>query len=97
MFIRLAFSVSIHLEWDILLLDEVLAVGDAEFKQKSLSKMKEFFNSEKTIILVSHNLETIGQVCQKGIVLKSGRMAEIDKIDKIIAYYKNFQNEVGHV
>src|SRR5450759_3085820 len=72
MFVRLAFSVAVHLTPEILLLDEVLAVGDAEFKHKSQAKMKELLGSGATIILVSHNAQAIRDICKRAIWLDRG-------------------------
>ncbi len=71
---RLAFSIAINVPSDILLLDEVLSVGDAEFQQKCVAKFEEFKKKGKTIILVTHNLETVENYCDRKIVLENGRM-----------------------
>lgn len=72
MYVRLAFSVAVHLTPQILLLDEVLSVGDAGFQKKSTDKMKELLNSGATIIVVSHNASAIKQICQRAIWLAGG-------------------------
>jgi lipopolysaccharide transport system ATP-binding protein len=74
MYVRLAFSVAAHLEPDILLLDEVLAVGDAAFQRKCLGKIQDVARSERTILFVSHNLSAIQQLCTRSLVLASGRV-----------------------
>jgi lipopolysaccharide transport system ATP-binding protein len=74
MFVRLAFSVAVNLTPETLLLDEVLAVGDADFKQKSLKKMKELLGSGATIILVSHNENSIKEICKRAIWLLDGEI-----------------------
>jgi len=85
MFQRLAFSVAVHLSPDVLLLDEVLAVGDAHFSAKSLEKLKEICGSGTTIILVSHGLEQLARVCPRaiwldgGVVMKDGDSAGVIK------------------
>jgi lipopolysaccharide transport system ATP-binding protein len=77
MYVRLAFSVAAHMEPDILIIDEVLAVGDAEFQKKCLGKMDEITKKDgKTIIFVSHNLEAIKDLCQKCILLKGGEIVD---------------------
>ncbi|TAN02319.1 MAG: ATP-binding cassette domain-containing protein [Chitinophagaceae bacterium] len=77
MYVRLAFAVAAHLDPDILLLDEVLAVGDAEFQEKCLMKMKEIINDRGcTILFVSHNISSVLQLCSRAILLKEGRMAD---------------------
>jgi len=83
MFVRLAFSVAVHLTPEILLLDEVLAVGDAEFKQKSLNKMKELLGSGATIILVSHSESSIKEICNRVIWLSNGQI-EMDGPSKLV-------------
>lgn len=74
MYVRLAFSVAVHLTPELLLLDEVLSVGDAGFQQKSKNKMKELLNSGATIVLVSHNSPTIVDICQRAIWLDHGTL-----------------------
>ncbi|HTF81925.1 MAG TPA: ABC transporter ATP-binding protein, partial [Cytophagales bacterium] len=70
--LRLAFAVAAHLEPEILIIDEVLAVGDAEFQKKCLGKMDEVSKSGRTVLFVSHNMGTINQLCQKCIILTNG-------------------------
>lgn len=75
MYVRLAFAVAAHLEPDILILDEVLAVGDIDFQKKCLGKMKEASNDQgRTILFVSHNMQAVNQLCTKGIWLDKGKM-----------------------
>src|SRR6516225_8999405 len=69
MYVRLAFSVAAHLEPDILVVDEVLAVGDAEFQKKCLGKMSDIAGGERTVLFVSHNLAIVGQLCNRAICL----------------------------
>jgi lipopolysaccharide transport system ATP-binding protein len=75
MFVRLGFAVAAHLEPEILIVDEVLAVGDAGFQRKCLAKMKEVAESGRTILFVSHNMGSIQAMCDRAIVLKNGRVA----------------------
>src|SRR5437764_10469772 len=76
MYVRLAFAVAAHLESEILIVDEVLAVGDAEFQRKCIGKMKDVNDSQgRTVLFVSHNLSQIQNFCTKGILLANGRMA----------------------
>ena len=72
--VRLAFAVAAHLEPDILILDEVLAVGDAKFQEKCLNRIHEIKNSGVTVLFVSHSAESVLQLCNKGILLKEGRI-----------------------
>ena len=75
MYVRLAFAVAAHLEPEILIVDEVLAVGDAQFQKKCLGKMNEVSEQGRTVLFVSHNMAMISNLCRKGIVLDAGRMA----------------------
>jgi lipopolysaccharide transport system ATP-binding protein len=72
MFVRLAFAVAVHLTPEILLLDEILAVGDVSFQQKSQAKMKELLGSGATLVFVSHNLQTVRDICSRAIWLDKG-------------------------
>lgn len=88
MYTRLAFAVATHLDSDILLLDEVLAVGDSEFQRKSLKKMKDVTSNEgRTVLLVSHNMTSIQAIAQQVIYLVSGRSNGIMPVDKAIQKY----------
>lgn len=74
MYVRLAFSVAAHLQSDVLIVDEVLAVGDLDFQNKCLGKMNEISNSGRTLLFVSHNLQTIKKLCDKSIYLRNGKI-----------------------
>lgn len=74
MYVRLAFAVAAHLSAEIIIVDEVLAVGDAEFQKKCIGKMKEVSSSGRTLIFVSHNMTAIKSLCNKGLILSSGKM-----------------------
>jgi lipopolysaccharide transport system ATP-binding protein len=87
MYVRLAFSVAVHLTPELLLLDEVLAVGDAGFQQKSLEKMKELLGSGATIIFVSHNQDAIKKICKRAIWLQNGELMMDGKSDEIVRHY----------
>jgi lipopolysaccharide transport system ATP-binding protein len=88
MYVRLAFSVAAHMEPDILLVDEVLAVGDAEFQKKCIGKMEEVTRKEgRTIIFVSHNLATIQELCQKTVLLEKGRVVAFGDTQRVIDDY----------
>lgn len=75
MYVRLAFAVAAHLPTEILLIDEVLAVGDAAFKSRSISKMKQIVNDGRTILFVSHHMPSVVELCTRGIVLDHGTIA----------------------
>jgi len=85
--VRLAFSVAAHLEPNILLVDEVLAVGDAAFQKKCLGKMDEIGKSGRTIFLVSHNMNSIGKLCKRSVLLKNGRISYVGTTSKAIEKY----------
>ncbi len=88
MYVRLAFSVAAHIEPDILLVDEVLAVGDAEFQKKCLGKMEEVTGKAgRTILFVSHNMAAIEKLCSKTILLEKGVVVMVGETRKVIAYY----------
>jgi lipopolysaccharide transport system ATP-binding protein len=75
MYVRLAFGVAAHLEPEILIVDEVLAVGDAEFQKKAMGKMKDVSNKEgRTVLFVSHNMAAVKQLCHRGIILHNGKL-----------------------
>lgn len=87
MYVRLGFAVAAHLDTDILLVDEVLSVGDAEFQQKSLGKVKDLASSGRTILFVSHNMSVISQLCTRCIVLSDGKIIFDGRPNKAIAKY----------
>ena len=74
MYVRLAFAVSVHVDPDILLVDEVLAVGDEPFQRKCMDRIRSFQHEGRTIVLVTHSLETVADLCDRAIVLESGRV-----------------------
>jgi ABC-type polysaccharide/polyol phosphate transport system ATPase subunit len=74
MFLRLAFSVAIHTEVDVLLIDEILSVGDEPFQRKCLARIREMHAAGKTLVVVSHDLNMVAKLCERGIVLKDGRI-----------------------
>lgn len=75
MFLRLAFSVAIHTEVDILLVDEILSVGDEPFQRKCLEKVRQLHAQGRTLVVVSHDLDMVADLCERGILLKKGRIA----------------------
>lgn len=87
MYMRLAFSVAAHLEPEILLVDEVLAVGDAEFQKKCLGKMEDVAGSGRTVLFVSHQMNAIQQLCQDCLWLDSGRLVELGPARQVVAHY----------
>lgn len=89
MYMRLAFSVAAHLEPEILIVDEVLAVGDIAFQNRCLGKMQEVVSQGRTILFVSHNMGAIRKFCQRGILVEDGRKALDDTVESVIAEYSN--------
>ncbi|UTC87782.1 ABC transporter ATP-binding protein [Treponema denticola] len=89
MYVRLAFAVAAHLDSDILIADEVLAVGDAEFQKKAIGKMSDLSTSQgRTVLFVSHNMAAVKSLCNKGVILEKGRLKfTSDNIDDSISYY----------
>jgi lipopolysaccharide transport system ATP-binding protein len=96
MYVRLAFSVAAHMEPDILLVDEVLAVGDAEFQKKCLGKMDEITKKEgRTILFVSHNLEAIRELCPRSILLQNGRVEMSGETAAVLDHYSSTVRRTG--
>jgi lipopolysaccharide transport system ATP-binding protein len=85
--LRLAFSVAAFLEPEILIIDEVLAVGDLEFQKKCLGKMEDVSKGGRSILFVSHNLQAVMNLCKKGIYLKNGRIDTLDSVRVVIDNY----------
>jgi lipopolysaccharide transport system ATP-binding protein len=87
MYVRLAFAVAAHLEPDILIVDEVLAVGDAAFQQKCLGKMRSIRSEGRTVIVVSHNMSTVSSLCERVVWLKEGRVEATGPTHEVIRRY----------
>lgn len=92
MYVRLAFAVAAHLEPEILIVDEVLAVGDAEFQKKCMGKMKDVSGEGRTVIFVSHNMGAIQSLCDKTIVLQRGGVAYDGDVNGGVSYYLTNNN-----
>ncbi len=84
---RLAFSVAINVDAEILLIDEILAVGDQHFQDKCFEKLEELKNSDKTIVIVSHSLGSIKKLCDRAIWIYDGKVKMDGKTDKVIDEY----------
>lgn len=95
MHVRLAFAVAAHFEPEILFVDEVLAVGDAEFQKKCLGKMGEISKGGRTILFVSHNLEAVQRLCSTGLLLEQGRLVATGPINDVVARYRAARAEDG--
>ena len=87
MYMRLAFSVAAHLEPDILIVDEVLAVGDAEFQKKCLGRMGSAAREGRTVVFVSHNMAAVKSLCDRAVLLESGGVVTIGYVDQVVERY----------
>ncbi|MCD8519214.1 MAG: polysaccharide ABC transporter ATP-binding protein [Flavobacterium sp.] len=95
MYVRLAFAVAAHLESEILIVDEVLAVGDAEFQKKCLGKMNDVSKGEgRTVLFVSHNMAAVKNLCTKGIVLEQGKVVFSSDTESAVNYYLTNASQV---
>ena len=96
MYVRLAFAVAAHLEPEILLIDEVLAVGDLSFQKKCLGKMGEVARGGRTVLFVSHNMEAVRGLCQRGLLFEEGRIAVDGDVESVVeAYFAGLANGYG--
>lgn len=93
MYVRLAFAVAAHLEPEILIVDEVLAVGDAEFQKKCLGKMEEVSKEGRTLLFVSHQMAMISKLCQRGLFIKDSRLFMDDTAEVCVQKYLCFDKE----
>jgi lipopolysaccharide transport system ATP-binding protein len=97
MYVRLAFAVAAHLESEILIVDEVLAVGDAEFQKKCLGKMGDVSKGEgRTVLFVSHNMTAVKSLCKKGIVMSNGKMIYNGGIERALSEYNGDKQSFGN-
>lgn len=87
MYMRLAFSIAINVDADVLLIDEILAVGDKYFQEKCFKKLEELKQSGKTIVVVSHDFSSIKKICDRAVWIKDGVVKEDGKIDKVIDHF----------
>jgi len=92
MYLRLAFAVAAHLETEILLVDEVLAVGDAAFQKKCLGKMEDVASKGRTVLFVSHSMQAISHLCPSTILLRDGRVATQDQTARVIDQYLSWDS-----
>ena len=89
LYARLGFSVAIHSNPDIVLVDEVLSVGDAAFQEKCLTKMSEIVSGGRTVLFVSHNPMGIRQLCKTGLYLEKGRLKNFGDIETVMGQYES--------
>ena len=94
MYVRLAFAVAAHLNPDILIIDEVLAVGDQSFQDKCIGKMKSVSKSGRTVLFVSHNLHTIRKLCDRAILLENGIMSTEGDVNEVIRKYSQHNTKI---
>ena len=97
MYVRLAFSVSAHLESEVLIVDEVLAVGDAQFQKKCLGKMEQVGDQGRTVLFVSHNLGSIRALCTSAVLLDNGAVDLQGELGMVISKYTSSNNSMNHV
>ena len=95
MYVRLAFAVAAHLEPEILVVDEVLAVGDAEFQKKCLGKMGDVASKGRTVLFVSHNLAAITNLCQRAILIEKGSITFSGEAEDVVFQYMNSNRDAG--
>ncbi len=95
MYVRLAFSVAAHLEPEIMLVDEVLSVGDAEFQRRCLGRMEELGSTGRTVVFVSHQLSAIAQLCDRAIQINGGRIVDEGPPAEVIAHYLHETHSAG--
>ena len=87
MYVRLAFSVAAHLEPEVLLVDEVLAVGDAEFQKRCLGRMEDLSESGRTVVFVSHQMQAVAQLCDRALLLDGGELVRDGPSEDVVAHY----------
>jgi lipopolysaccharide transport system ATP-binding protein len=97
MYVRLAFAVAAHLEPEILIVDEVLAVGDAAFQKKCIAKMNDVAHHGRTVLFVSHNLATISSLCTRAVLLNAGRVSHNGKTAEVVKHYQLAGAEGGEL
>jgi lipopolysaccharide transport system ATP-binding protein len=95
MYVRLGFAIAAHLQPEILIIDEVLAVGDAEFQKKCLGKMQDVSKSGRTILFVSHNMTAVQGLCNKSVFMQKGRMIEYGETSHVIGTYMSKISKTG--
>ncbi|MGM9831098.1 MAG: polysaccharide ABC transporter ATP-binding protein [Paludibacteraceae bacterium] len=97
MTVRLGFAIAAHLDPEILVVDEVLAVGDAEFQKKAIGKMQDISHGEgRTVLFVSHNMTSIKSLCKHGVILQNGMLIDQGEIDPIVSHYLRGDNELDN-
>src|SRR6202158_5882860 len=95
MYVRLAFSVAAHLEPEILLVDEVLAVGDAELQRRCLGRVEELSSHGRTVLFVSHQMQVLARLCDRAILLREGRIVQDGPSEQVVAHYLQAEGGAG--
>ncbi|MEB7449067.1 ABC transporter ATP-binding protein [Arthrobacter koreensis] len=85
MYLRLAFSVAVHTDPEVFLVDEILAVGDEPFQKKCIDKIKELAGEGKTLVVVSHDLDLVSRICERGVLLEHGQVVMDGPVDEVVA------------
>nr|WP_231707802.1 MULTISPECIES: ABC transporter ATP-binding protein [Arthrobacter] len=85
MYLRLAFSVAVHTDPEVFLVDEILAVGDEPFQKKCIDKIKELAGEGKTLVVVSHDLDLVSRICERGVLLEHGQIVMDGPVDDVVA------------
>lgn len=96
MYVRLAFAVAAHMETEILLVDEVLAVGDSQFQKKCLGKMGDVAKEGRTILFVSHNMQAVQSLCSRALSIESGRSSAVGDVKSVVSAYLAGMSELKH-
>jgi lipopolysaccharide transport system ATP-binding protein len=97
MYVRLAFAIAAHLDPEILIVDEVLAVGDAEFQKKCLGKMQSVSKGGRTVLFVSHNITTVQQLCTSGLMIDAGKVANAGGVEDVLADYMQSLDKLSSI
>ena len=85
MYLRLAFSVAVHTDPEVFLVDEILAVGDEPFQRKCIDKIKELAGEGKTLVVVSHDLDLVSRICERGVLLEHGQIIMDGPVNDVVA------------
>jgi len=97
MYMRLAFAVAAHLETEILVVDEVLAVGDVHFQKKCLGKMDDIARHGRTVLFISHNMEAIQRLCTRGLLMDRGRLVMSGPVGEVVAQYRSVEQSMAEI
>ena len=93
MYLRLAFSVAVHTDPEVFLVDEILAVGDEPFQKKCIDKIKELAGEGKTLVVVSHDLDLVSRICKRGVLLEHGQIIKDGPVDDVVARLRGHRQD----